>query len=427
MKINKLVSVALIFASSLNVAQAEIFGLRMGMSLVELSEKVSLTPVQDTPNLYRANRVPNGGDSYALYYFLVMPEHGLCKISASMHDMQGGNSKIEKELFEPKEKELTALYGAGYRFWGWDLPDNAIAETKWDIGNASPDDPQKIYLQAVGNGKAGGVFVQYEGRNLASCIEWSKVNADIGKWKISLNEWQAGLLQHEHRPNLPTPNIGGSIEDLIRMFAKIDAAASDEFIKKSDTVGIAKTLRDGQQYRFSIEKGINSDSIEKYDAEREVLNIFLKSTQRTFPVKGKGRVGGITGNTLIVSRKNESSIYKGQNNFGVAADIKLLESHGYGIVILNHPTEQLLKFSVQIEPKQARALKEDLAYFVEVELVAANVDQDVLSIKVSGDKPTINNPQEVNIFDEYIPAKIVNIGIYKKSSGEVLAWRHLGD
>lgn len=416
---------ALIFAGSLNVAQGEVFGLRMGMSLAELSEKVSLTPVEDTQNLYSANKVSQGGDSYALYYFLVTPVHGLCKITASMKDMSGGNSKIEKELFEPKEKELTALYGAGNRVWGWSLPDSAIALTKWKIGNASPVEPHGIFLQAVGNGKAGSIFVQYEGMNIDSCIEWNNANADIEKWKASRSEWQAGLLQHDHRPNLPVPNIGGSIQEVIRMLGKIDSAASDEFTKKSDIEAVAKTVREGQQYRFSIEKGLNLGSIEKYDAEKEVLTLYLKSSNTYFKVKGRN--GSITGHTLIVGRKNEISTYKGQNNFGVTADIKLIESHGYGIVITNYPAEGLIKLAIPIEPKQARILKEDLAYFVELELVKANVDQNILSTQYSGDKPTISNPQEESLFDEYITAKLVNVGIYKKSTGEVLAWRHLGD
>ncbi|MBB3009991.1 hypothetical protein [Cupriavidus alkaliphilus] len=229
---------------------------------------------------------------------------------------------------------------------------------------------------------------------------------------------------------IPKGYRGNSIVDLIKQFERLDKLAEDEFTKKSVLVSKGGDLR-SKTYRFVFKVDLNSNyGSEKrsdgayYDAESETLHLNLWSRSHTFYLN-KSATGTPEYQTISLLETRQSSDYIGQNAFGVKANIHSRLVNQYGLALNNFSGSRygsIFSTSITLHPVAAKALKSDLMFYVDVVLISREPGASVLKT-VSGRDATISNPSEFYLSSYYLVATAKEIGVFKKSTGEILAWK----
>ena len=135
--------------------------------------------------------------------------------------------------------------------------------------------------------------------------------------------------------------------------------------------------------------------------------------------------------TIVVSRTSNRDSYMGQNAYGAKTKISSTQMNEYGLAIANGkqaPDTEIFSYSIPVKLREARALKDDISFYAEVNLIDVN---QTSSGELTGDvlksvfvrKATISEPSESFMTGKYLLAYIKEIGVYKKSTGEVLGWK----
>lgn len=232
---------------------------------------------------------------------------------------------------------------------------------------------------------------------------------------------------------------GDSIVDLIGKFKSIDKLSKDEFTKSSRVISSAAELR-SRDYRFVVPTGINNnyssdsgtDSGVRYDADAGNLHINLWAGSQIFisnwAASSSRSLADQPYATIVVASKTQRSKYIGQNTFGVKANITSTLVEEYGLAFENEEaktTKAMFSASFPANPREARSLKDDLAFYIDVEMTSSDALKGNVLEAVNGHDATINAPTEFYISGNYLLAKAKEIGVYRKSTGEVLMTKKL--
>ncbi|WP_211950285.1 hypothetical protein [Cupriavidus yeoncheonensis] len=233
----------------------------------------------------------------------------------------------------------------------------------------------------------------------------------------------------------PKDYRGDSIVDLVQRFDSLDKLADDEFTKTSTVAERASALT-GKRYRFVFAAHLNQNfsaftktaDAAQYDADAEVMRVVLWSRDRRI-LLGKGEARGQGYTTINLFEKSSSRDYVGQNAFGVKADVHSMVVQQYGLALTNFPpnpgggAQQIFATALDLPPSAARALKSDLVFYVDAVLSPQNPAIGSVLKDAAGHDATIKDPTSIYIGGSYLVAAIKEVGVFRKSTGQVLAWR----
>lgn len=169
-------------------------GLEMGTPLGKLQSKIKLKV--DKPYELSTSTLPNGHPDFNLYRFLVTPQHGLCKATASKTTINTSIYGTELlTVFDRYYVALTSKYGDGKRFdylrpesiWDDDKDWMMALHKKervlagfWTKNEVTlPDNLEVVKIQAYASDiETGLISITYEFQNTNDCIDWIKSKRD---------------------------------------------------------------------------------------------------------------------------------------------------------------------------------------------------------------------------------------------------------
>ena len=247
--------------------------------------------------------------------------------------------------------------------------------------------------------------------------------------------------QQEKRQNISKNFRGDSLAGLIGKFELLTESSRDEFTRRDDRNAATTALRN-KTYKFIIssdanwmhDKNYNMITGARYDADAEILKINLWTKNEDFALNRKSNSSYLFDSkysTIVVSRTSNRDSYMGQNAYGAKTKISSTQMNEYGLAIANGkqaPDTEIFSYSIPVKLREARALKDDISFYAEVNLIDVN---QTSSGELTGDvlksvfvrKATISEPSESFMTGKYLLAYIKEIGVYKKSTGEVLGWK----
>ena len=164
----------------------------------------------------------------------------------------------------------------------------------------------------------------------------------------------------------------------------------------------------------------------RYDPEAERLNVDLWFDKTIFllplPNSAKDYI------TLNVSETRKKDQYVGQNSYGASFDVNRYTYESYELVLTNvdpkRENQSLISYQVNIPPADARLLKDDLEFYVDILIVELKDSDDPnfkrLYRKMYSQAPTSQLPTESVLDHRYLYARLIGVGIYRKTGGEVL-------
>ncbi len=175
------------------------FGLRMGMSLAELSQRGNPTPLAEVPFSYTMTSVPVPHPAFESYSVTVTQGDGLCKVMGIGKTLDTNSFGTEiQSAFDELEQALARKYGRHKKFDFvqagsiWNEPRDWMSGLRhkertlsayWDAEEKSslPPDLTSIALHARAlSGSTGFLIVGYEFTNFTSCQQQLKRRRDSG-------------------------------------------------------------------------------------------------------------------------------------------------------------------------------------------------------------------------------------------------------
>jgi hypothetical protein len=94
------------------LAQAEPFGLRMGMTAAEIQRATGAKAVDGSPGVFRSSRVPQPHSEFEEYKFVVAPSTGLCKVWATGKTVENDAYGVAlHSRFDNLQEALDQKYG----------------------------------------------------------------------------------------------------------------------------------------------------------------------------------------------------------------------------------------------------------------------------------------------------------------------------
>lgn len=211
---------------------------------------------------------------------------------------------------------------------------------------------------------------------------------------------------------------GDSIIDLIKNIEMIIEKRDDEFTKTSELETKLSYLK-SKKYVFLILSNTTYIQESKYNADEEKIKITL----RALPESMIGYSSLKEYNYISLISETSSRSFVGMNSFGATTDAQSIHLKDYGIVIDNEG--EIFTLSIPVEPKQAKALKLDIAYYVTVDFTNLDLRKDMILDHVHITEATISDPTRISHTLKCIPAKLKEVGVFKKSTGEILGRRIL--
>lgn len=269
--------------------------------------------------------------------------------------------------------------------------------------------------------------------NIPVVDKWAKANQDSAlsqihssvpdKSIISTNSEKDSHYKFEKKPNFNKNFKGDSVLGLVKEVKDVEKLASEELTK---TVVLQDRL-DGlmRSYTFVFgDKGIEIYHLTKtYNPDDEKLNITYEPSYELIS-DYKSQFSGKQ-NVVILNNKNRESSYVGQNGFGAIAGVTFNKSSLQGVVLTNIKinTKDFFSISIDVSPKEYRVLKNDLALYIEVELTKLEANKKIILESWSYTDPTISSPYKGETLFEGLPVILKEIGVYRKSTGEILGWK----
>jgi hypothetical protein len=153
------------------------------------------------------------------------------------------------------------------------------------------------------------------------------------------------------------------------------------------------------------------------------INLWDRDKMFVFSERGSALT---TYTTIVVTEKTNRKSYIGQNAYGARAKVSSTVVHEFGLVLANikpDPESAVFSLSLPVKPHLAKSLKKDLAFYVDIELTRSNTLKDIILTHVFGQSATVDIPLEIYVSGEYVLANLKEIGVYRKSTGEVLGWK----
>lgn len=241
--------------------------------------------------------------------------------------------------------------------------------------------------------------------------------------------------------NIPTDFQGENLADLIEKIKQIKNSPQDEFKKTSEKQFDLSSLIN-KSYRFIIPQDKNTISSYKlkkgdfgkdisgvrYDADAEVMKVNLWVGESRFGINlsehGKNHYGDVDTTTIkVVDGKFSTNEFIGQNTYGATATIRSYKSNDYGLAIANvkpQHDDPLFSYAFSIKPNEAKAIKSDLFFYVDVNITSSVDYEGIILEDVLVKTATISSPSEYYSTKEFLLVNIKEAGIFRKSSGEVL-------
>ncbi|WP_454739131.1 hypothetical protein [Cupriavidus necator] len=237
-----------------------------------------------------------------------------------------------------------------------------------------------------------------------------------------------------HPRYIPKGDKGDSITALIDKFRRIDELAKDEFTKRATIEARTKELQ-SKEYRFLFSRNTNygfKAPIARYDAESEVLKIDLELIYRTFILNSQNSVPPKYF-TLSLLERHSGTNYVGQNGFGARFNVRSIVSNEYGLALENFGTSGLaddmwtpiLSTTLPLPPAAAKAMKSDLMFYVDAALISTDSAKGNVLQDVEKANATSSDPTEVLFARSFLLARVKEVGVFRKSTGEILAWKTL--
>ncbi len=237
---------------------------------------------------------------------------------------------------------------------------------------------------------------------------------------------------YETQFNLGKDYKGDSLPALITKLEKIENAKKDEFIKASERDRELSSFQ-ARQYRFVVSTETNTivDKVDiiggfRYDADGEVIRINLWVNNEDFIFHQERSVRSFPFpqyTTLIVAKDTRRGSYIGQNAFGARAKVSSTVVTEFGLVLANVSQERnsaVFSLSLPALPQNAKNLKKDLAFYVDVQLTKSETLKGIVLGTTSGHDATFRDPSEFYVSGKYLLVNVKEIGVYRKSTGEVL-------
>jgi|GEM_PF-730930 len=237
----------------------------------------------------------------------------------------------------------------------------------------------------------------------------------------------------EARHNLKKGYRGDSISALIAKLERLEKTSKDEFVKTSERDAQLSNLQ-ARPYRFIISTELNTISDKddnilagaRYEADEESIKInlwvgnedFIFDQMHTFPFPAY--------TTIAIAEKTIRRSYVGQNAFGAVAKVSSTAVTKFGLAFANVTQDAgsaVFSLSLPVTPHLAKSLKKDLAFYVDVELTRSDTLKGLVHRAGSGSGATISDPSEFYESCKYLLANLKEVGVYRKSTGEVLGWR----
>ena len=185
-----------------------------------------------------------------------------------------------------------------------------------------------------------------------------------------------------------------------------------------------------------------------------MLNVNLWVKRQDFLIKlsiDDSKLANYT--TILISSISGRSSYIGQNAFGAKANVKSVQETDYGLALSDISDQRndaerrkkasstrgidppasasrtsenyssMFSLSIPVKPGAAKTLKGDLAFYVDVALTDSDtVKGSILDIS-HVTEATISSPSEYYQLGRYLLSNIKEVGVYRKSTGEVLGWK----
>ena len=163
------------------------FGLRMGLTDVEVKKYISDLQPSEKPGGFNASTVPTPHPSFESYSLQFSEKSGLCSITGIGRDIESSDTGAEvKAAFSSLDEALTAKYGVGKKYdfsnQRYDSPEfwmlhllkkNRTLAKFWDREEKSnlPESIRTIALQAHASGISKAfINIRYEFSNIDDCI-----------------------------------------------------------------------------------------------------------------------------------------------------------------------------------------------------------------------------------------------------------------
>lgn len=234
----------------------------------------------------------------------------------------------------------------------------------------------------------------------------------------------------EKRQNLPKDYKGDSIITLIDKIKLYEESSKDEYKKTSEKNAEFSSLC-ATPYRFVISQEMNNDWWVKepyirYDADKEVLIVDLRTGNEKFMSQTRTYDTNLPEYPTVFISKDSGAIYsEGINAFGVKIDKYTTTDYLYGLAFANVKRDiharlndiPLFSLLVPIKANEAKALKEDLSFYIDAELTTSpSIRAKILNGNIGCGRNDICG-------DFYILVNVKEIGVFRVSSGEVLKWK----
>ena len=261
--------------------------------------------------------------------------------------------------------------------------------------------------------------------------------ADVSETKSNTEAMPTLETTQEKRQNISKGFRGESLVSLVNKYELFAKSSKDEFTKTANHKAEIAALRD-KPYRFIIstkmnegrDKNYKNIAAVRYDADAEVMLINLWTSNEDFVLNRDKSSSSYQSppnySTIKIEEVVKSYAYIGQNGYGAKAKISSTLLKEFGLAIANiklKDKSEIFSLSLPIKPREAKILKDDLSFYINVDLTSSDaVKDDILKI-AQGHGATVSNPYEFYLSGQYILANLKEAGVYKKSSGEVLGWK----
>lgn len=277
---------------------------------------------------------------------------------------------------------------------------------------------------------------------VAFCTAHAQERAEAPEGKSNIEATPGSAMTQERHQNLPKGFRGDSLSSLIDKLKHFEKSSQDEFTKTSERNAKFDALR-VKPYKFVISPEINTileeDSARnyknisgtRYDADAEVMKVNLWVKDESLMLdQMSSRPSFSEYTTIVVAESTKNNSYIGQNAYGAKAKISSTLVSQVGLAVANVKQQRntaLFSLSFPIKPREAKAIKDDLAFYVDVELTNSEaLKGNILKTSVVSEA-TITSPSEVIIAGQYVLVNIKEVGVYRKSNGEVLGWKIFED
>lgn len=131
------------------------FGVRMGMTLADLSKQIKISPFPEHINEYISTDAPDGSPEFVSYLYTISPSVGLCRVTAISE--AGPEEEVVLMLMKIGRK-LENMYGMAQK-----------KGEKFVWRPASQSNIQAIILRADKSGGMAGIRLGYIFINFSTC------------------------------------------------------------------------------------------------------------------------------------------------------------------------------------------------------------------------------------------------------------------